>query len=73
MSENIKVYMIKDNKGKIWRDYCKTDKRFLIQEFARSFLTILDRVEDYDCQNFWRIFEKNGWEIVEFNVNGKID
>jgi hypothetical protein len=64
----MKVYLIKDETGKIWREYCKTDKRFLIQQFARDFLSILDRMEDIDCQQFWRFFEKNGWEIVEFEV-----
>ena len=66
------VYLIKDNKGKIWREYCATDKRFLIQKFARDFLLILDRMDDYDCHNFWRFFEKNGWQIVEFEVNAAI-
>jgi len=65
----MKVYFIKSNEGTIWKEIVATEKHILIQRFCSYWIGQQCPVfRQVDADNFWRIFSKNGFEIIELEA-----
>lgn len=63
----ITVFIVKDGKGKIWREYAALDRRQLVRQVVGDWLSIFT-MDDFDAHQVWRIFQKNGWVIEELQT-----
>jgi len=63
-----KLYVIQDDKKKLWRDTASIDESTCIRRFVKEWLSVCHSLDIYDAKQVWRIFTKNGWEILELNI-----
>jgi len=66
MIENI--YIIVDDKKKIWRDSARASRQQCINHFIKDWLSRCPMLDDFDARNVWKIFEQNGWSIQELEI-----
>lgn len=63
-----RIYFIRDKYLEIDERTACTNKENCIMRFVRSCLPRCKELDKLDAAKVWRIFEKNGWNVIEMRV-----